>query len=522
MTTHMQDAPITVLLCALGGEGGGVLADWLVDVARRCGHGVQGTSIPGVAQRTGATTYYVEISPRPLAELGGRKPVFGLYAVPGALDLMVGSELLEVARQCVNGMASPERTAVIASTSRALTVVEKMHQGDGRVSDERLLAVLRAAACEAEVLDMGALAAEAGTVISAVMLGAIGAWGQASGRLPFPREAYEATIREGGKGVAASLRGFALAWERVQATRTQREAVLAVADALAATPPTALADVQHLPAPVREIAALGLARVREYQDAAYGALYLQRLGAVVAADSGTHDASQEAARWLALWMAFDDLVRVADLKSRASRFERVAREARAEPDTLLRVYEHFKPGVPEFAGLLPPAWAERLRRWDARRVAAGHERLELPLKLASHSVAGFVALRALASLKGWRRRGERYAQEQAQIERWLAALTQGLAAAPVLGLEIARCGRLVKGYGSTNERGKRNLLHVLEHLAFDAARAPAERAAAIAAAREAALADEAGRRLDQTLVAHGAPARPLVAQPIRFHRRRPA
>ncbi|HVQ04998.1 MAG TPA: indolepyruvate oxidoreductase, partial [Burkholderiaceae bacterium] len=52
--------PITLLVCALGGEGGGVLAQWLVDVAIRAGHAAQSTSIPGVAQRTGATTYYLE------------------------------------------------------------------------------------------------------------------------------------------------------------------------------------------------------------------------------------------------------------------------------------------------------------------------------------------------------------------------------------------------------------------------------------------------------------------------------
>ena len=49
--------PITVLLCALGGEGGGVLAEWLAETARRAGYPAQATSIPGVAQRTGATTY---------------------------------------------------------------------------------------------------------------------------------------------------------------------------------------------------------------------------------------------------------------------------------------------------------------------------------------------------------------------------------------------------------------------------------------------------------------------------------
>jgi indolepyruvate ferredoxin oxidoreductase beta subunit len=187
------DQALTILLCALGGEGGGVLADWLVDTARAGGHAVQGTSIPGVAQRTGATTYYIEIFPRPSAELGGRKPVFGLYAVPGRVDLVVGSELLEVARQAGAGMVSPDRTAVIASTRRTLTTGEKMPLADGRVDNEQLAAVLRETARELELFDMAAMAQSAGTVISAVMFGAVGAWLFTSGRLPFPREAYEAS-----------------------------------------------------------------------------------------------------------------------------------------------------------------------------------------------------------------------------------------------------------------------------------------------------------------------------------------
>ncbi|MBS0343923.1 MAG: indolepyruvate oxidoreductase, partial [Proteobacteria bacterium] len=64
--------PITLLVCALGGEGGGVLTEWLIEAARTSGHAAQSTSIPGVAQRTGATTYYVEVFPVPMAQLGGR------------------------------------------------------------------------------------------------------------------------------------------------------------------------------------------------------------------------------------------------------------------------------------------------------------------------------------------------------------------------------------------------------------------------------------------------------------------
>ncbi|MFM2209749.1 MAG: hypothetical protein RIQ96_1392, partial [Pseudomonadota bacterium] len=115
----------------------------------------------------------------------------------------------------------------------------------------------------------------------------------------------------------------------------------------------------------------------------------------------------------------------------------------------------------------------------------------------------------------------RFAEEQRMIERWLDAVLTGLKRDRVLGLEVARCGRLIKGYGSTNERGKANLLHVIDHLAAlpDSAAA----AQAIARAREAALQDEAGTALDATLRQFGAPARPVREQPVRFVRKpRPA
>ena len=101
------------------------------------------------------------------------------------------------------------------------------------------------------------------------------------------------------------------------------------------------------------------------------------------------------------------------------------------------------------------------------------------------------------------------------IERWLAALEQGTRVHWQLGHEIALCGRLIKGYGATNERGKHNLLHVLDQFAPDTRMAdPPACAAAIRAARLAALADEAGRELDQTLVRHGAAPVPVKPQPV--------
>jgi indolepyruvate ferredoxin oxidoreductase beta subunit len=132
-------------------------------------------------------------------------------------------------------------------------------------------------------------------------------------------------------------------------------------------------------------------------------------------------------------------------------------------------------------------------------------------------VAGMLSLRVLAGARWLRPRGSRFAFEQQMIGRWLDRLVEGTRRDWALGHEVALCGRLIKGYGATNERGKENLLHVLDHLAVLPDTAAATRA--IADARAAALADDAGKALDATLVRHGAPAREPKPQPIRFVRK---
>ncbi len=528
--------PISLLICALGGEGGGVLTEWLVDIARHAGYAAQSTSIPGVAQRTGATTYYLEVFPIPMAQLGGREPVFSLNPVPGALDAMVSSELLETTRQIGNGMSSPQRTLVITSSGRTLTTQERMQMADGRADSADLVKIVQNFSREHHVFDMGSVARDAGTVVSAVMLGAIAG----SGLFPFQREVYETIVRGGdtnapekvSKMAAASLRGFARAYEMVSQPRAQAVLVaglLAGGEDNVRAPDALPSDVAaKFPQQVHALLTLGHARMLDYQGPPYARLYVQRLEQVLAAERAADPSgargfatTSEMARWLALWMAFDDIVRVADLKSRASRWKRVQGEVKAGDDDLLRVYDHFKPGAPEFAALLPPSLSQRVLRWDRQRVLKGKTPWALPLKIGTHSVFGMLALRTLAGLKWLRVRGARYANEQAMIEKWLGGVVSGSRSHWQLGHEIALCGRLIKGYGATNERGKDNLLHVLDHLATAANALPAN-AAAIAAARTAALADDAGIALDATLVRHGAPARPVKEQPLRFVRRIPA
>ncbi len=506
MSPIQTPQPITILIAGLGGEGGGVLAEWLVELAIRCGHPAQATSIPGVAQRTGATTYYVEIHPQSLAALVGRIPIMSLAPVPGCVDLMVASELLEAVRAIQNGFISPERTTLVTSSQRTLTTFEKLAPGDGRFDSERLLQVAGSNSRQLAAFDVGAATREAGTVPSAVLCGAIAA----SGVLPFDRTAFEDVIRASGRGVEASLRGFALGFARCGA---------ALGVAVGASPAPVLCVPSGTAAAEPDLVALGHARVVEFQDAAYGELYRQRVERLRAAErladpQGRHggELAREGARFLALCMAFDDVVRVADLKSRAGRFDRVRRESGAKAGEVMRIADHFKPGVTELAGLLPQPLAQRLLDWESRRRRDGAAPLAVALKLRADSISGFLALRLLASLRWLRRRGQRYAEEQALIECWLAVVETAAANSWENAFELALCARLIKGYGATNERAKENLGHIMKHLA-------STDAVTIRRAREAALADDSGSALDAAMTQAGAPARAVKAVPVRWLKR---
>src|SRR5262249_41976583 len=215
--------PITIAILAVGGEGGGVLADWLVDVAEHGGHLAQVTSVPGVAQRTGATIYYLELFAEKDAAAAGRDPVLSLMPVPGDIDLVVASELMEAGRAIERGLVTPERTTLIASTHRVYAMTEKIALQDGRVDAGRLTEACRLAAGRFIGADMAALADATGSVISAALLGAIAG----AEVLPLDRPAFEAAVRRSGVGVNASLAAFAAGYE---AARSDAEAPAVRAD----------------------------------------------------------------------------------------------------------------------------------------------------------------------------------------------------------------------------------------------------------------------------------------------------
>jgi indolepyruvate ferredoxin oxidoreductase, beta subunit len=489
--------PIAILIAALGGEGGGVLTDWIVAAASAQDFPVQSTSIPGVAQRTGATTYYIEVMPLGAAALGGKRPVLALTPGAGDVDVVLASELMEGARAIGNGFVTRERTALIASTHRSYAIAERMAMGDGRYDIERLMTAIGNHARQHLLFDMAAVAREADAMINAVMLGALAA----ADVLPIAPQAFEDAIRADGKAVEANLRGFraGLAAAGGAAAREMRDGKRrhGAARSIASLEQEAQAD---MPA-AAEIVIEGLRRTAAFQDAGYARLYLDRLRPIVEADARAQAGGRlvrETARHLAVRMTFEDVIRVAEAKIAPERFARIRQEIGVKDGEPYRIVEFLKPGLEELCAVLPPRLAQRILAWAERRQWNPHWGMEIE----TTSATGYLRFWALAKLKRFRPRGHRYAQEQIAIESWLALIIEAARVSGDVAVEVAECARLIKGYGDTHKRGSANYQAIETQVIRPILAGhipPAQGADAIASARTAALVDPDGEGLAKSL-----------------------
>ena len=489
--------PITIAVVALGGEGGGVLADWIVDLAQHGGYLAQATSVPGVAQRTGATVYYVELFPK--AQADGREPVLALMPVPGDVDVVLASELMEAARAIERGFVTPERTLLIASTHRVFAMTEKIALADGREDAAALLAGCRHAARELVAFDMAALADATGSLLSAVLFGALAG----SGALPFARTAFEAAIRRGQVGVNSSLAAFAAGFEAARSGEAAAPAAASL-EGGARDASRAVRDLVDAAGEARAVVMIAIPRLDDYQDTSYARHFLARLARFQDIDRQYGDGSgallAETARQLALGMAYEDTIRVADLKIRSSRFARVREEAQIKDGQILEIAEFFHPRTQEIADTLPAALGRLLlrTRW-ARGLLDRATRKGRIVKTTS--IGGFLLLYALAKLKPLRRRSLRFATEQAALANWLNLVAATARADYPLAVQIARMRSLVKGYGETHERGQAKfgkLVVVVPRLL-----GRSNSGATLEALIKAALADEHGEALDKAIADMG-------------------
>ena len=485
---------VTLLIAALGGEGGGVLTNWIVKAAQLAELPVQATSIPGVAQRTGATTYYIEVWPEPWQSLDGRTPLLALSPAPGEVDIMVASELLEAGRAMAGRWVTPERTLLIASTHRVYTTAEKMALGDGRHDSGSIERTARRSAAHALLLDIPGIAGQAGAPVNSVLLGVVAG----TGCLPIAVETYREAVRAEGKAAQSNLRGFEAGVAAAAAPKEKPRP--GAARGTISGPASLLQRIQEgFPPSAGVVLGHAVRRLMDYQDAAYAAHYLDRLEVFRHGDALLLAA---VARNLAVWMTYEDAIRVAQAKIRPERLARIRAEAGAAPGEPVIVTDFLKPGLDEMCDIMPPILARAAyalaRRWP--RLASSRR----GMYIRTTTVSGYLQLRVLAGLRRWRRRTLRFRREQEAISRWLDLVARAASRDAALAREVAECAGLLKGYGDTHQRGLRSYRRIetgliLPALAEGAAGNGA--AQAVAAARQAALADASGAALARAVPA---------------------
>ena len=432
----------------------------------------------------------------------------------GDIDIAVASELLESGRTVANGFVTPDRTHVISSLSRFYAMDEKIAMGDGRFDQDKLIKIINQHAKDALLVDMDALAKQSGSIINAVMLGAIAG----CGRLPLSREQFEAAIREDGKAIDSNLKGFRAGYDAARA-RLQPAKPSEKKSKAAATP----AFVEHevartFPAVAQATGLEGVRRLINYQNVAYGRLYLNRLRPIIADDQAMGAQGRllkEVARHLAVRMSYEDVVRVAQAKIAPARMQRIAREElRVERASHFPFTIFSSPVLKNFASCFRRSWRSPSCDWRSAKVGlAGFISAwrSIPPRSAATCDSGCspncVSCGPTATATS---------RNSTNRQLALADRARPRKHSTELALEVAECARLIKGYGDTHARGLANYRAIETRVIRPAlaGQIPSARAAdAIASARTAALVDPDGESLTKCLAEiDGQPALRIAAE----------
>ncbi len=498
MTSVAVPHTINIVAAALGGEGGGVFTNWLIDVAEANNWLSQTTSLAGVAQRTGATIYYIELFPREQAST--ELPVMSLFPAQGDIDIAISSEIAEAGRMLQRGFITPDRTTLISSTHRVFGITEKSHLGDGTMDPTNVLKLAEKYAKQFVRYDMAKIASTHNAVISAVMLGALAG----SGALPFSKQSFTEALRNTGKDVATNMAAFEASYAMAD-SRAHVEVVetfdphgsnAGVSSAATAfnLPVAQTAEGKVLldrvrdsfPVSTQEIIYHGIKKAIEYQDHDYATQYLDEVATVLDKDTGAGDyeLTGTTARYLALWMCFEDIPRVAQLKIRQTRMAEIRQEVQADAGQIIYVTEFFRPRPEEICALMPAAiggalLTNKLSLAVLNRFAGGK-------KLRTNTLSIYLSLRFLASLRRFRRRSLGYRHEFKMINDWLTAVKTTAGNDINMAQELAKCGQLVKGYGETRTRTTNQLMAIVERCGSQKVSA----ATAVSELHRAALADD--------------------------------
>jgi len=241
------------------------------------------------------------------------------------------------------------------------------------------------------------------------------------------------------------------------------------------TTPPSLPD--NLPESVASIVVDGIAVLMDYQGAVYARLYVERLQRFIGRADVSPAMLSEIARLLANRMAYQDAIRIAQLK--LAQFNQ----------TGVRSVEHIRLRFDELVDALPAVAAEPVLE-VLRYLGWLHKQVSIPFSTAS--LWGIRRLKMEAWLRRWRLFSIRYGEERIWVERWLHMIARCLAKQPQSASAVIQTATMVQGYGDAYRQGLADWHAIIDALAkptFDGTLPLSDLAGAIVEARAAAMPD---------------------------------
>jgi hypothetical protein len=220
----------------------------------------------------------------------------------------------------------------------------------------------------------------------------------------------------------------------------------------------------------------------DYQSVGYARLYVDRVRRFVGRRSIDEMMLADIARLMAARMAYEDPIRIAQLK-----LAELSEAGESTPVQSADDVRRFR--LDELIGALPAAVAEPMLNALER---VGWLRKPVSIRFSTRSRWGIRRLKIEAALRRWRLFSVRYAKERVWVERWLHMIDRSLTKQPAAAPAMVQTATMVQGYGALYRQGLADWHAIIDGLAkptFDGVLPLKDLAGAVAEARAAALPD---------------------------------
>ena len=460
----MAQKLIKILIPAVGGQGGGVLTEWIYQAFLLESFNVQSISLPGLAQRTGSTIYYIEA-----CKNSENKIVFSQYPVPGHIDIILSQEFLELGRILELGYGS-DNTFVISSTHRVYSTIEKLPIGSGVYTDDNLKSIAEKYSSKFIGVNALSLAKKNGMndlSVNAILLGLL----SASGSIPISKKSFRDSISNFGIAVENNLTAFDLGFDYLKKNfdlKTEDEET----DNSSFTSydlknrdkkqiEKLLGKVENIfPEYLYFLLEEALIRLTDYQSINYAKKYLNIIEDIYELEKTSPDSENRLTeiviKNLALMMSYEDGIRVSELKVRSSRFNRIKEEMSIKDDQIYNVKDYLKPDSEEVYGLFPNIVVVPFLNFLGTDFFKKIWNRKTPLTFGQTPVTtsflGYLRLWVISKLKFIRPYSYRYKKEFLVINKYIDSIQNYAKSDYELACIVAKSGSIIKGYGKVRRR----------------------------------------------------------------------